>query len=59
MDLHNNDQGRQIANHTHNVEDDNKCCQSATINAIDNGQTFYLDDLTNSKNALLLPTNKK
>ncbi|MEZ7892249.1 MAG: hypothetical protein QMC67_10915 [Candidatus Wallbacteria bacterium] len=62
MDLHNNEQGRQLSKeHSHSSNDNNyNCCQEAVITAIKNGNALYFDDLENSKNdALLLPTNEK
>lgn len=62
MDLHNNEQGRQLSkSHSHNsTENDYSCCQNAVIKIIDTDQTLYFDDLENiKKDALLLPTNKK
>lgn len=62
MDLHNNEQGRQLSKeHSHSSNDTNySCCQDAVIKTIKEGTTLYFDDLENSKNdALLLPTNEK
>jgi len=60
MDLHNNEHGRQVARHVHNSGNDYSCCRDAVIKSISNGHPLYFDDLVNlSKDALLMPTNKK
>ena len=61
MDLHNNEEGRQIAQkHSHDVGNDYSCCRNAVTKIIENGYTLYFDDLENlKKDTLLLPTNEK
>jgi hypothetical protein len=61
MDLHNNEEGRKIAQkHSHDASNNYDCCRNAVINAVRNGYTLYFDDLANSnKDVLLLPTNNK
>lgn len=60
MDLHNNEQGRQVAGHVHNSGNDYSCCRDAVTKSISNGQPLCFDDLVNlSKDALLMPTNQK